>query len=187
MSPRATPLRTTPRDPEENSTLEPESESRLWYVAHTRPRCEKKLSEYCARSNLRVTLPLYKSIRKYLRKTVAFEKPLFPNYVFLELFPYQRKQIYQSDYVANLLDVPDQKTFREQLEDILLALETDYEICALPHITTGRRVKIRSGALRGLEGWVEERHGRFLVLLRLDFIGQSAGVKVDASDLEMLD
>ena len=158
-----------------------------WYVAHTRPRREKKLAEFCQREGYPVTLPLYRSVKKYEGKVVSFEKPLFPNYVFLRLFPHQRKKVYQSDYVANLLDVPDQKSFEEQLNDILAALETDYEICVMPHISTGKRVKILAGPLRGMEGYVEERQGRFLVLLRLDFIAQSAGVKVEAGDLEVIE
>jgi transcriptional antiterminator RfaH len=158
-----------------------------WYVAHTRPRCEKKLAEFCEREGFEVTLPLFRSVKKYPGKVVTFEKPLFPNYLFLRLLQHQRKKVYQSDYVANLLDVPDQITFEEQLEAILTALETDYEICVLPHITAGKRVKIKGGALRGMEGYVEERQGKLLVLLRLDFISQSAGVRVDASDLEVID
>ena len=166
---------------------QPPSAEPAWYVAHTRPRCEKKLAEFCEREGFEVTLPVFKSVKKYPGKVVTFEKPLFPNYVFLRLLPHQRKKVYQSDYVANLLDVPDQLTFQEQLEAILTALETDYEICALPHITVGKRVKIKAGALRGMEGYVEERQGKLLVLLRLDFISQSAGVRVDASDLEVID
>lgn len=158
-----------------------------WYVAHTRPRTEKKLAEYCRRSGCAATLPLYRSVRKYPGKVVTFEKPLFPNYLFLRLYAHQRKKVFQSNYVANLLDVPDQKTFQQQLEDILLALATDYEICAMPHITSGKHVRIRSGSLRGMEGFVEERQGKSLVLLRLDFIAQCAAVKVDACDLEVID
>lgn len=159
----------------------------LWYVAHTKPRCEKKLADYCEREGMKVTLPLYKSIKKYPGKTVRFEKPLFPNYVFLFLSRSERKKTYQSDYVANLLDVPDQQTFQSQLEAILTALDTEYEICVLPHITEGKRVRIRSGALRGMEGFVEERQGKWMVLLRLDFIARAAGVKVDAGELEVLE
>jgi transcription antitermination factor NusG len=172
-----------------NEPFDPESSSGelAWYVAHTRPRTEKKLAEYCLREGYSATLPLYKSIKKYPGKTVTFEKPLFPNYLFLRLYPYQRKKVYQSDYVANLLDVPDQQSFEEQLNDILLALETDYEICAMPHIIAGKHVRIKSGSLRGMEGYVQERHGKFVVLLRLDFIAQCAGVKVDATDLEVID
>ena len=36
----------------------------LWHVAHTRPRCEKKLAEYCGREGLMVTLPCYRSMHK---------------------------------------------------------------------------------------------------------------------------
>jgi hypothetical protein len=42
------------------------------------------------------------------------------------------------------------------------------------------RVKVKSGPLRGLEGWVEQRYGMTTVLLRLDFIGQAAAVKLQA-------
>jgi len=156
-----------------------------WYVAHTRPRCEKKLAEYCERQGFACTLPTYRSVRKYDRKTVTFEKPLFPNYVFLRLEPSQRQKVFQSDYVANLLDVPDQETFERQLGDILCSLETDLEIVLAPQITLGARVKITTGPLRGLEGFVETRSGVTWVNLRLDFIGQGVAVKVEATELEL--
>lgn len=156
-----------------------------WYVAHTRPRCEKKLADYCRRNAFDVTLPFFRSVRKYDRKTVTFEKPLFPNYVFLRLEPAQRQKVFQSDYVANLLDVPDQELFERQLGDILLSLETDLEIVLAPQIVVGARVKITSGPLRGLEGYVENRSGVTYVNLRLDFIGQAVAVKIEASELEL--
>lgn len=171
----------------EADPLECQQNHPAWYVAHTRPRCEKKIAEFALREGIHVILPLFKSIKKYPGKAVTFEKPLFPNYIFLRLLPHQRKKVLQNDHVANLLDVPDQKAFQEQLDAILAALETDYEICALPHISVGRKVKINAGALRGMEGFVEDRMGKLLVLLRLDFIGQAAGVRVDASNLEIID
>lgn len=157
-----------------------------WYVAHTRPRREKKLAEFCEREHLVATLPCYRSVKKYRGKTVVFQKPLFPNYVFLQLLPQQKQQVYQSDHVANVLDVVDQKLFQTQLSDILLALDTELEIFLAPQITAGARVKIKSGPLRGIEGIVEQRSGMTLVLLRLDFISQAAAVKMDASELELI-
>ncbi len=156
-----------------------------WHVAHTRPRCEKKLVKYCEREELSVTLPCYRRVHKYRGKTVVFHKPLFPNYVFLRLADSERQKVYQSDYVANLLTVTDQELFARQLEDILAALETELEVRLAPEIQEGARVKIRSGPLRGLEGLVEKRTGVVTVFLRLEFIGQAAAVKVDASDVEL--
>ncbi len=157
----------------------------LWFVAHTKPRCEKKLADYCQREGFPTTLPLYRSVKKYRGKTVTFQKPLFPGYLFLRLLQEQRQKAYQSDYVANLLDVPDQGEFEEQLNDILFALDQEVEVRLAPTIAPGVKVRIKSGPLQGVEGWVERRQGMVEVMLRLDFIGQAAAVKMDATNVEL--
>jgi transcription antitermination factor NusG len=158
----------------------------LWFVAHTRPRCEKKLVQFCERAGISATLPCYRAAHKYRGKTVVFRKPLFPGYVFLQLAKERRAKVLQSDYVANLLEVVDQELFQQQLDEILRALETDLEIRLAPIIGEGTRVRIKHGPLRGVEGLVEKRYGMTTVLLRLDFIGQAAAVKVEATDLELI-
>ena len=158
----------------------------LWYVAHTRPRCEKKLTRFTEREGFHTTLPCVNTVHKYKGKTVSFRKPLFPNYVFLKLEKEQRQKVFQNDYVANLLDVPNQEEFEAQLADILTAIDSEEEIQLAPQIKKGTQVAIKHGSLRGLEGWVEKREGMCTVLLRLDFIGQAAAVKVDANDLELI-
>src|ERR1035437_1717084 len=89
---------------------------------------KRKLAEYCLGKNLAVTLPCYRSALKYRGKTVVFQKPLFPSYLFVQMTPENRGVVLQSDYTANLLDVSAQKLFARQLGDVLLALETDLEI-----------------------------------------------------------
>jgi len=157
-----------------------------WFVAHTKPRCEKKLVRYCQREEVSATLPTYKAAHKYRRKTVVFDKPLFPGYVFLQISTEQRGTVLHSDCVANLLEVIDQALFLRQFSEILGALESGLEIRLAPAIGEGARVKIKHGPLQGTDGWVERRYGMSTVLLRLDFIGQAAAVKVEATDLEMI-
>lgn len=158
----------------------------LWFVAHTKPRREKKLVEYCERQGFAVTLPSYQSVHKYRGKSVVFHKPLFPGYVFLQLPPAEAATVRQNDYIANLLEVFDQATFARQLQEILTALESDLEVRLAPNIEAGTRVRIRSGPLQGIEGWVESRSGRVTVILRLDFINQAAAVKLEADQLELV-
>jgi transcription antitermination factor NusG len=158
----------------------------LWFVAHVKPRREKKLVEYCRRQSVAATLPCYDSAHKYRGKTVVFRKPLFPGYVFLQLRLDQKAAIRQNEHVANLLEVFDQLTFQNQLEDILLALESKLGVRLAPAIGQGMRVRIKSGPLQGIEGSVESRYGMSTVLLRLDFINQAAAVKIDADNLELI-
>lgn len=158
--------------------------TRQWHVAHTKPRCEKSLAEYCDRRGIPATLPCYSSVHRYPRKTVVFRKPLFPGYVFLELVPEQAQLLCQSRHVARLLTVFDQQTFQRQLQDILLALESRLGVRLAPALGDGMRVRIKTGPLRGVEGWIERRLGPNTVFLRLDFINQAAAVNLGADQLE---
>ena len=158
----------------------------LWYAAHTRPRCEKKLLQFCEREKLHARLLCHRSVRKYRGKTAVFQKPLFPGYLFVHIPASKRGVVLQSDHLANLLEIADQDLFVRQLAEVERALETDLEIRLAPTIGEGMRVKIKSGPLRGIEGWVEKRHGMTTVLLRLDFISHAAAVKLEASDLELI-
>lgn len=157
-----------------------------WHVAHTKPRCEKKLARFATDSGVLATLPLYEVTHNYLRKVVKFQKPLFPGYVFLKMHSSQRQRIFQSDLIANLLEVIDQESFEQQLEVILRALEHGLEIQLAPEITPGKRVRILSGPLQGVEGTVAERLGVTRVLLRIDFISQAAAVRFEAHQLELI-
>jgi transcription antitermination factor NusG len=142
--------------------------------------------EFCERQVIAATLPCYPSAHKYRGKSVVFQKPLFPGYVFLQLHPAEIATVRQNDYVANLLEVFDQTTFARQLEEILRALESGLEVRLAPAITSGTRVRIRSGPLQGVEGLVESRQGQTTVILRLDFINQAAAVRLSADELEVI-
>ena len=169
-----------PRDMEGSAPAEP-----FWFVAHTRPRAEKKLSTFCVEQSIEHHLPLYRSVRKYRGKKVVFLKPLFPGYVFLRMPRTDRPRVLQNRHVANLLDVPDAAEFEQQLRDILAAVDSGLEVDVAPEIRAGVRVRIRSGPLRGMEAFVESRDRLTEVHLRLDFISQAAVVRVDATELEL--
>jgi transcription antitermination factor NusG len=157
-----------------------------WFVAHTLPRREKKLKEYCERQQFIAMLPCFRSVHKYRRKTVHFDKPLFPGYLFVQISPSVKQSLAQNEHVARLLTVFDQEVFARQLHDIIAALETGMELQVAPEIGPGHRVKIKNGPLQGIEAWVESRQGITTVFLRLDFIGQAASIKIPADHLELL-
>jgi len=55
-----------------------------------------------------------------------------------------------------------------------------------PYLTVGRRVRVKSGALEGLEGILIRKKNACRVVLSLELIMKSASVEVDASDLERI-
>jgi transcription antitermination factor NusG len=159
-------------------------EDLIWFVAHTKPRCEKKLRDWTLREGIDGVLPCYRTLHKYRGKRVEFEKPLFPGYLFLKCTPDQGRKAGQNDYTARILNVVDQDLFAHQITDILQAIENCDDIQVVPEIGEGTRVRVKYGPLRGMEGWVEKRYGLTTVLFRLDFIGQAAAVTMEAWELE---
>lgn len=159
-----------------------------WHVAHTRPRREKKLMDFCRREGLVATLPCIKSFKKYSRKSVEFEKPLFPGYLFFRSSLHQVQRVHQNDHTANVLTVSDQMLFEQQLAEILSALSTGCIMWASGAISIGKAVRIRGGPLSGLSGRIVTMNpDSTTVCLRLDFIGQGALVVVETANVEPSD
>src|SRR3989304_1222593 len=89
--------------------------SAAWYVIHVRPRCEKKLADYCRVRGVPHYLPLRVEHKVYQRRKVEVWKPLFPGYVFVRVLTDQRVLILKSRQVVRLLAAKDQDRFLEEL------------------------------------------------------------------------
>ena len=170
------------KDPKNNNP-----ESVEWCVAYTKPRAEKKFTTYCDECGIKAILPTYKSIKKYPRKTVKFDKPYFPGYVFIHTQVKNLLIIKKSSYLVNILKVYDQETFYSQLEGILKAIESGIELFPVPEIKKGVRVKIKRGSLQGVEGIVEKCEEISKIYLMLDFIGEGVEAEMNGDDLEVID
>lgn len=157
-----------------------------WAVAHTRPRCEKKLADAAEREGIRVYVPLIAKTHTYGRRKRTFHSPLFTGYVFCCGDAPQRRWLSQNQNTANLLDVSDQETFVAQLRRVQTAVESGLLVDVKPFLETGRQVRITSGLLRGAEGVVVRVSGKTRVLLSVDMIQQAAVVEVDSAALAPL-
>ena len=168
------------------TVMSPALVAKHWTVAHTRPRAEKRLADHCERLNIAYRLPLRRSVRRYAGQTVVFKCPMFPGYVFLESEVNEAQPLFATGHLARLLSV---QTFQaleleQQLNSIETALSQDLDLEFCPEIRSGIQVRIRYGVLRGTLAWVQERRGQTEVILRIDFIGQAAVLRLEADALE---
>jgi len=165
---------------------------RPWWVCHCKPRCEKKFAALMQAHGFAHYLPLASSERRYGARIKRFTKPLFPGYVFAEVPPEKKALIYQQDLLARALEVEDVPRLLAQLDDVRALLTSGLDFTLRPFLTKGRRVRIVSGPLKGLEGFVEspEDHGGRLgssgVLLSVDVLQQGLLVPVPLADLKPL-
>jgi len=164
-----------------NESILPASQpDQAWVVVHARPRCEKRVVEFCETRSIYAYLPLLKKKHRYGGRVRTFEIPLFTGYLFVLGIRQDIATVRQNVRVANVLDVPDQKTFIYQLEQIKRALDNQESLELFPHIEKGMKVIVRSGPMKGVEGFVQQVKNKTKIILNIDFLQKAVAVEVDA-------
>ncbi len=160
----------------------------LWMPVRTKPRCEKKVAEYCAANNIGYYLPLRRRLHRYGRRTVEFFLPMFAGYVFCNLNEETYQKLVRSNAVAFriTLDEPQEKELLEELEAVKIVedISRHNEVVVNPELAEGVKVKINAGPMMGVSGIIESRTGITTVSINIDILGQSVSVVMDAGDLE---
>jgi transcription antitermination factor NusG len=167
---------------EENADATP-----LWHVIHCRPRCEKKAAEWLQREAFEVFLPLRESLRIYPTKRVIFHIPLFPGYLFAKFPERLRRRVWQSEYVARVLEVFDQEVILREMKNIRILLLASQNIQEHPFLQVGRRVRVVSGKLKGLEGFVETFRDKYRIVISVELFQQSVCLEIDPRLLREVD
>lgn len=162
-------------------------EESLWHVLHVRPRCEKKVAEYCSGNGLPCDLPLREETKVYQRRRVTVNKPVFPGYVFVCFSPAQRQAVLKSNQIVRIIPVVGQRELIDQLAQIRQALTADPTLNACAAFTAGRRVKITAGPFMGIEGVVQNWRGKARLVLNIEMIGRALAVEVEMEALEPAD
>jgi len=149
-----------------------------WIVCHTKPRCEKKFAALLTAESIEHYLPLVDSVRRYAQRTKRFTKPLFPGYVFVHVSTDRKARLYQQDLLVRAIPVDDEAKFLRQLADVRTIVASGLELTLMPLLSKGRRVKIISGPLQGLEGFVDDPSNPHGIVLSVDVLQQGLLVKV---------
>lgn len=158
-----------------------------WNVLHVRPRCEKKMAEFCRLQKFDYYLQLRSETKIYQRRKVTVEKPVFPGYVFVSFDRDRRLELLKTNDIVRILECEDDSRLVAELDQVRKALAVDATLGAVAALKKGRRVRITGGAFLGVEGLIHELKGSAKVLLNVDMIGQAVAVEVDRDMLELID
>jgi len=160
--------------------------SELWYALYTCPRHEKRVAQQIERRSFSCFLPLYRSVRRWKDRRKELELALFPGYVFVRMALENRLQVLQVPGVVRLVSFNGQPAAlpAEQIETLQSRLSGAPRLEPHPYLRMGRRVRVRSGPMQGLEGIVVRRKESCRVIFSIDLIQRSVAVEVDEADLE---
>jgi len=157
-----------------------------WYAAYTCANHEKRVAEQLGVRAVEHFLPLYSSVRRWKDRRVILELPLFPGYVFVRMAMRDRLQVQTVPGVARLVGfdgtpvaLPD-----EEIGALRASLGSELKAEPHPYLTAGRRVRVKTGPLAGMEGVLLRRKGSFRLVISIGLIQRSVAVDADAADVE---
>ena len=161
-----------------------------WYAIQTLPRHEKSVTKHLERGGIETLLPLCKQVHRWSDRRKVVHVPLFPCYLFVRLSDPNRERVRLLrttgvvGYVGNgreALPIP-----HAQIQHVQTLGKTSVDCDPFPYLRVGQRVRIRDGALQGLEGiLVRAPEGR-TVVLSIDLIQRSVAVRIEGYNLEMI-
>jgi transcription antitermination factor NusG len=159
-----------------------------WYAIHTVARHEKRVADELLQKRISTFLPLLEQTHQWSDRRRRVEVPLFTCYAFVQVrpTPEERLQILRTPGVLSLVGarglgtpIPD-----KEIDNIRTVLREKISCGIHPFLTVGRRVRVRGGALDGLEGILVERNGDRSVVISVQLLMRSMSVRVAGYDLE---
>ncbi|MFZ0286080.1 MAG: UpxY family transcription antiterminator [Terriglobales bacterium] len=159
-----------------------------WFAVQTRARHEKVVAQRLQDSGVTTFLPLVTGIHRWSDRKKSVELPLFGCYVFVRFAPTseERLRVLRIDSVLSFVGIRGQGTPIPdlQIDAVRTLIEEQLPWSTHPFLKIGQRVRIRSGALNGLEGILVSRNGDRTLILSVDAIQRSLAVRIEGYDVE---
>ena len=159
-----------------------------WFAVHTHARHEKVVAQETGELGITTFLPTVKEVRQWSDRRKLVESPLFSCYVFVKIVPNheERLKVLRVNGVlrfigTNHMGIPIPE---EQINAVRVLVEEQLPICSHPFLKIGQRVRVRSGALSGVEGILVGRSGERTLVVSLDAIQRSLSVRIEGYDVE---
>ncbi|NCY02981.1 MAG: antitermination protein NusG [Planctomycetia bacterium] len=112
--------------------------------------------------------------------------PLFPGYVFSLVDDEQRRTALATNTIARWIPIIDEHMLVDDLRAIKTLVDTERPLTPEARLEPGQPVRVRSGALRGIEGTVVKRRGTERLMVAVRFLNQGASIELEDIDLERL-
>jgi transcription antitermination factor NusG len=165
-----------------------ESEAQSWYGLHTRPRHEKLVAQRLEERGVTAFLPLATEVHRWSDRKKTVQVPLFSCYVFAKFTANraERLRVLRVEGVFSLVGARGEGTPipHAQIDAVRNLVETELPWTAHPFLKIGQRVRIRSGALDGMEGILLSRNGDQTLVISIDAIQRSLAVRVQGYEVE---
>jgi len=171
-----------------NGAAMPRKHINSWYAVQTRPRHERAVASLLSRKGVTTFLPTVTEVHRWSDRKKIVELPLFACYLFVKLGlgNEDRQKVLRIDSVLGFAGNPGHGTPipDDQIDAIRTLMDKRMPYSCHPFLKTGQRVRIRNGALHGIEGILLSRKGDHRLIISIDAMQRSLAIQIDGFDVE---
>jgi transcription termination/antitermination protein NusG len=171
-----------------NNIVGRQPDSSSWFAVQTRPRHEKKVSLGLKEKGIHSFLPFHREKRQWSDRQQWVELPLFSQYVFVQIptTVESRVSVLRTSGVLRFAGMPGRGTPvpNEQIENLQAIMSQRIPVAPHEFIKVGERVRIRGGALKGMEGILTTIRNDRSFVVSVDLIQRSVAMRIDGFEVE---
>jgi len=161
-----------------------------WYAIHIRAKHEKHVAKRLENQGIPTFLPLVNEIRRWSDRNKSVQVPLFSCYAFVNLppVPELRAKIVLTEGVLRFVGSRGEGTpiADTEIEGVRTVLKSAAQYSACPFLNIGQRVRVRGGALDGIEGILVARNSSRTLVISVEPIQRSLAVSIDDYRVEAI-
>ena len=161
-----------------------------WYAVHTMARHEKRVAAQFEEKQVCTFLPLLRQVHKWTDRRTTVELPMFSCYAFVHIAQTaeERLKVLRTPGVLGFVGsdrlgtpIPD-----EQIASLRAAINEKVPCFPHPFVNVGSRVRIRGGALDGVEGIFLRQGAEQTVIVSVELLQRSVAIRVEGYDIELV-
>ncbi len=159
-----------------------------WFAIHTRSRHEKMLVAQLREQGIETAMPTSTELRRWSDRQKRVEFPLFPGYVFVRVAAVaaERVRVLRTPGAVGFVGakgigepIPD-----AEMDAVLRIASAKVQAQAHPYLKVGQRVRIRGGALDGVEGVLTATSGEQSLVISVAPIERAISIRVSGYEVE---
>jgi transcription antitermination factor NusG len=159
-----------------------------WYAVRTRSRHEKVVERQLQAQGIDVFSPVVSQSRQWSDRRKVVECPLFAGYAFVRIAPSpeERVRVLRTQGVVELVGGRGQGTAIpvEQIEAVRALVTSNTPFTEHVFLKAGQRVRVRGGALDGVEGILVAQNGSRNLVISVEPIQRSLSIRIQGYEVE---
>ncbi len=162
------------------------NQSVSWYAVRVRTKSETLVSSFLAQKGLESFAPTYELRRKYSDRIKRVEAALFPGYVFCRFNGCASLPVLSTPSVQSIVGFGDgpHPISDCEIENLRLAVSAGAQLAPASWLSSGCRVRVRSGPLAGVQGYLVTVKNQHRLVLCADLLQNAAEIEVSIDEVE---